>query len=231
MRNNNARSKASVRSDSSLLPARAVHWAIQLVSEPTPKVSHGSSRGSGPPRPGPPLLDPHLLPRHEAPPAQGCRWRPGPRPPAAQGGRHRHARPRSRKVETYFPQDKAKPCPGVSPRSAAATAPLTSHAEQRHGGPGSRPRLSSCRPADTGRRRRLSRGGAVPPGQGRVTTDASGGARGRPGWLRSGAGLCCLGSLLFRLLFRSRRVRELDGGGTPWMCLRWSARTGSAVLV
>lgn len=126
---------------------------------------HGS-RGSGPTRPGP----------GPAPAPSPCGTsRPGvqvaARAAAARGsaGRHRHARPRCREAETHFSQDKAKPCPGVSPRSAA---PLTSHAEQRHGGPGSRPRLSSCRPADTGRRRRLSRGGAVPPGQGRVTTDA-----------------------------------------------------------
>lgn len=137
-------------------------------------ASHGS-RGSGPPRSGPPLPDPHLLPRHAAPPALGCRWRRGPRPPAAQPGDTGTPVP-APEAETHFAQDKSKPCPGVFPRSAAA-APLTSHAEQRHGGPDTSPRLSSCRPADTGRRRRLSRGGAVPPGQGRVTTDASGGAR------------------------------------------------------
>lgn len=152
MRNNNARSKASVRSDSSLLPARAVHWAIQLVSEPTPKVSHGSSRGSGPPRPGPPLLDPHLLPRHEAPPAQGCRWRPGPGRPRLRAGDTGTPVPAPGRLKPTSPRTKPNPaqaCPPApppppprSPRTqssdmaAPAAAPGSPHAAPRTPGGG-----------------------------------------------------------------------------------------------
>lgn len=124
------------------LPAQALGDSTRARAN-SPKsdtAPHGSRRSAPAPGPAPA-------------PSPGGTSRPGvrvaARAAAARGfaGRHRHARPCSKEAETHFSQDKARPCPGVSPRSAA---PLTSHAEQRHGGPGSRPRLSSCRPADTG---------------------------------------------------------------------------------
>lgn len=221
-----------MRSDSSPLPARSARWAIQLVSEPTPKVSPAApsgSRGSGPSRRDRrsrtrscSLAMRHLPPR-------GAGGGPG----RGSSGRHRHARPRSRAAGTRFAQDKAKPCPGASP---APRRRRPAHLARRAATwrPRQPPPALLMPP-------RGHRAAAAPqPGRGRPAgagPSDGGGVRGspRPGQLRAGKGRCCLAARLLRLLFHARAVREFDGGGTPWMRLPWSvsrlswARTGSGV--